>query len=316
MSSKKPYNVPNRSKNNKKKQSKKSLEATTRIRVDDIRLNDSESLDTSFLEGRIEKQAQKDKKKVSERILNDNKKKLVAITVLKNIFVCILLFTLLAFLIFFITDNIKDFKFSNFFNNQKVEEKKTISNEKVIIDDNYLFVGDYVFDKMNFSDLDLDYHYLKSTDKKMTSKMLKNDLKNRIYVFNPSNVIIQIGTEDINDDIDIDSFIENYMSIIDGIKDNRPYSKICLVSLIPINKDNDKYDDDIFSESVNNDNISKFNSKIKSLSSETDVYYIDAFSLLSDDNKLSDDYSDDGIYLNKKGNELLINKINDYLEEN
>ena len=122
MSSKKPYNVPNRSKNNKKKQSKKSLEATTRIRVDDIRLNDSESLDTSFLEGRIEKQAQKDKKKVSERILNDNKKKLVAITVLKNIFVCILLFTFLAFLIFFITDNIKDFKFSNFFNNQKVEE--------------------------------------------------------------------------------------------------------------------------------------------------------------------------------------------------
>ena len=36
-----------------RKTSRKSLEATTRIRIDNDRLNDIESLDTSFLEGRI-----------------------------------------------------------------------------------------------------------------------------------------------------------------------------------------------------------------------------------------------------------------------
>ena len=49
--SSKPYN------DNKTRKSKKELEQTTRIRIDKDRLNDYDSLDTSFLEGRLDKKS-------------------------------------------------------------------------------------------------------------------------------------------------------------------------------------------------------------------------------------------------------------------
>ena len=43
-------------KNNSKKSTERSeLDVTTRIRVDDVRINDAESLDVSFLEGKSKK---------------------------------------------------------------------------------------------------------------------------------------------------------------------------------------------------------------------------------------------------------------------
>ena len=69
--SKKPYSTPKRT-TKKKKVDSKGLDVTTRIRVDEIRLNDSDSLDTSFLEGRVDRQAKKNSKKVTEKILKDN----------------------------------------------------------------------------------------------------------------------------------------------------------------------------------------------------------------------------------------------------
>ena len=74
-----PYNSPKRTtKNNTSKNKKnisktknKDFDVTTRIRVDEVRLNDSESLDTSFLEGRVEKKVKNNSGKVKEKILKD-----------------------------------------------------------------------------------------------------------------------------------------------------------------------------------------------------------------------------------------------------
>ena len=78
----KPYSAPKRTVKRKNDNFNKNFDVTTRIRVDEVRLNDSDSLDTSFLEGRVERQSRKDTKKVKENILKDNSKK---IKILDNI---------------------------------------------------------------------------------------------------------------------------------------------------------------------------------------------------------------------------------------
>ena len=91
MSQKKPYkdskksrtvpynNKQNRTSTVKNKEDKelsktKKLENTVRIRIDEDRLNDSDSLDTSFLSGRVNTKAQK------EKILRERKEHIINIS--------------------------------------------------------------------------------------------------------------------------------------------------------------------------------------------------------------------------------------------
>ena len=92
---KKPYNyngnrkhnknVKNNRKNNNRNKRPVNLENTTRIRVDDTRLNDAETLDTSFLEGRMELKVKKNGK-LKEKILNSDNGLIVRLKLLKNMF--------------------------------------------------------------------------------------------------------------------------------------------------------------------------------------------------------------------------------------
>ena len=72
--------------NNKEK--KIDLEKTLSIKIDDERLNDVDTLDTSFLEGRMDKKP-KSNKKYKEKLLKNkgnNKKIIEHLKVLKNVF--------------------------------------------------------------------------------------------------------------------------------------------------------------------------------------------------------------------------------------
>ena len=92
---KKPYNyngnrkhnknVKNNRKNNNRNKRPVNLENTTRIRVDDTRLNDAETLDTSFLEVRMELKVKKNGK-LKEKILNSDNGLIVRLKLLKNMF--------------------------------------------------------------------------------------------------------------------------------------------------------------------------------------------------------------------------------------
>ena len=90
-----------------KKTSKKSLEATTRIRIDNDRLNDIESLDTSFLEGRAEKQVKRNTRKVKDRILKDDSKKIKKVNLIKKILVCIIIVLVVILGIVLVVDFVK-----------------------------------------------------------------------------------------------------------------------------------------------------------------------------------------------------------------
>ena len=311
--SKKPYSTPKRT-TKKKKVDSKGLDVTTRIRVDEIRLNDSDSLDTSFLEGRVDRQAKKNSKKVTEKILKDNSAKLRKLNIIKRLFFGIALIMCIILLIVFLINFVKELNFSkpksnNTNNNEKVEKTKKD------IDDNYLFVGDFNTDNFKFDDFDLDYHYVKKCDKMLTAHSLNSELDKYVFIYNPSIVFLEVGIYDLIEDESVSEIVDNYGNIIDSIKENRSYASIYIESVYPIDRDMDDFDKDFIKNDVDNDDIKKLNEELKKLAEDKGVNYIDLFSALENDGKLDREYTDNGYYLNENGYKQVYKYISKYIKE-
>lgn len=310
--SRKPYSTPKRTTRNKKIDNKK-LDVTTRIRVDEIRLNDSDSLDTSFLEGRVERQSRNNTKKVAEKILKDNSDRIRKLKVIKRLFFTIALVMCIILLIILLVNFVKEIDFSK---NNKTSNNVVQKTEEKEIDNNFLFVGDFGTEEFNFDNYDLDYHYVKKTDKKLTTEKLIDDLNNYIYKYNPSIVFLQVGIIDLDEDKSIDEIIDNYGKIIDSIKENRSYAEIYIESLYPINRDIEDFDDEIIKSDIDNDDIKKLNSRLKTLAEEKKVKYIDLFSALENKGKLDEIYTDNGYLLNDDGYKQVYKYIIKYTKDN
>ncbi len=295
-------------KKKKEKAKKINLDFTTRIRIDKDRINDYETLDTSFLEGRIDKKTNKNKK-LKEKILKEKKtnNNELDFGAIKNFIIILLIIIGVGFSVMFFSKSILDGKYSNI-DTQENENVVTKDEEyqEEVIDDNYLFVGDFYTKDFNFDDYD--YHYVKVCENDFTTKKVLDDLKNKVYRYNPSIVFIQLGIMDLNEDKSVDEIVNNMEEIIDNIKDNRPYTKIYIESLYPINKDADKFDR-IISKDILEDDIKEVNKKLKDLTKNKKVEFLDLYSILSDEDKLKDDYSYNGVKLNEEGYNLVREKI-------
>lgn len=310
--SRKPYSTPKRTTRNKKSDNKK-LDVTTRIRVDEIRLNDSDSLDTSFLEGRVERQSRNNTKKVAEKILKDNSDRIRKLKVIKRLFFTIALVMCIILLIILLVNFVKEIDFSK---KNKTSNNVVQKTEKKEIDNNFLFVGDFGTEEFNFDNYDLDYHYVKKTDKKLTTEKLNDNLNDYIYKYNPSIVFLQVGVIDLDEDKSVDEIIDNYGKIIDSVKENRSYAEIYIESLYPINRDIEDFDHEIIKSDIDNDDIKKLNSRLKTLAEEKKVKYIDLFPALENKGKLDEIYTDNGYLLNDDGYKQVYKYIIKYTKDN
>lgn len=323
MSSKnsKPYNDSNktrkstRSRNNnsskrKKKPQNTNLESTMRIRIDDERLNDFESLDTSFLEGRLDKKV-KNNKRAKEKLLKEKKRKKVNFQVIKRILLLLVtVFIIVLAVILFLNISKKEdkAKVEAEAKNKKVEEKVQVK-----IDNNYIFVGDSYTNNLNFDDLD--YHYIKNSEDNLTTSKALDDLNNKVYKYNPSIVFIELGFVDLKDNREHEEIVSDLEKIVEGIQKHRPYAKIYIESLYPINKDVDDYDEDSLREDLDNKEIKEFNKLILKMTKKKKVNYLDMFSLLEKEDKLDDKYTDNGIKLNDEGNDKVFEKIEKIVDD-
>ena len=194
-----------------------------------------------------------------------------------------------------------------------VEEKK--EEKEVIMDRNYLFVGDFYTEEFPFDEFDLDYHYVKVSDNNMDTADVLDDMKSKIYDYNPSIIFIELGINDLDSGMDSKDIIKNIKSIIDKIKENRPYARICIESLYPINTSVDDFDNEILSDEINNSKIVSFNKQLKDLTEKNDVIYLDMFSMLEKGGKLDSEYTDNGIYLNDDGYKQILKLVNNEIDK-
>ncbi len=274
---------------------------------DDIDLDATINLDTSFMD----KNNKKKVKKVVEEVIDpidfdiDDKKSKSWIIITLLVILCLLLIGFIAYHYLYF-DHSKE--------KVVIKEKKVV---ETIVDDNYLFLGDSITEQYDVDKFFDDYKVVNSgVSGDYTSSILK-DMKKRVYDYNPSKVFLLIGINDLRGGKDNEEIISNIEEIIKLIKENRPYSEIYLESIYPINKtDDDIILDDVRKIKFDNSEISVVNNSLKELALELDVVYVDLFSkLIDDDGNFSVSYTKDGLHVSDKGYEVITNELMKYIED-
>ncbi len=285
-----------------KKKEEKKLEDTTRIRVDGERINDAESLDISFVEGKSKKT-----RKAKEKILKEKKDHSFLYGIIKLLVIFLIVSVLFVFAFMYARDNNLLEKVFHVKPQVKVEVKE---KEIKTMDYNYLFIGDYHTEGMEFDEF---YKpYVKVCNEDYTTLDILDDLRNHIYVYNPTHVFIELGVNDFKSDTSIHDVIANLESIVKGIQHNRSMATIYVSSIYPVNDTIDGFDKD---ENLTNDFIKDINNEIKTMCNSLEVNYIDMYSELSENDLLKENYTDDGIRLNEDGYKKVFKVINRYIDE-
>ena len=170
------------------------------------------------------------------------------------------------------------------------------------MDTNYLFLGDSFYKSISFDKYLGDSFFVNSSDDKLDSKTLLSELNDRVYIYNPSDIFISVGTNDLlGDSFDEDDYIDNLEDIIYNIKLNRKYSNIYIESIKPIIDDN-----------IDLKDIKKLNTKIADLCKNEEITFIDTFSLLMNGEELNDKYYENND-LNEDGVDEVFDKIKKYI---
>ena len=318
MSNKKPYERNNKTynkkdnnyyKNNYKgnyhnnnyKNNKTTNEDAPKVRMDQERINDIDTLDTSFLEGRI---TSKKSKVVKEKLLKEDKRHSFAFV--KYVIIVIVVIGLFVGLCFYLGKVVKSLEKEK----PKVEEKTKVSPSPSIdvdMDNNYLFIGTYNTNRLDFNE---DYHYIKVSEDFYNTNHILNEMNTQVYQYNPTYVFIELGINELYVEEPNEDFVIRLSKIIEGIKKNRPKAQIYVESIYPINRTVEGHDNELIADYIDNELIRTVNKDIKKMVEEKEVNYLDLYSLLIEDGNLIKDYTDNGIYLNDRGLKVVYDEIN------
>ena len=229
---------------------------------------------------------------------NSRIKKLKTIIILYRI-ACIVLMLMLLFSFIF-----------------KPKSKPTVV-KKEIMNPNIVMLGDSI---TNYYDLDKYY----GNDKLMVNSGINgnkandilNDMKNRVYVYNPSKVFLLIGINNfLHEDITPEEMVNQIDKIVTEINDKLPNTKIYIESIYPINDTwRTKCNPNVNATEEVNSKVGKTNILLYDYCEENGYKYIDVYSSLVDDNySLNSDYSEDGLHLNDNGYQVVTKILKKYM---
>ncbi|MBO5530352.1 MAG: hypothetical protein J5970_03045 [Bacilli bacterium] len=206
---------------------------------------------------------------------------------------------------------------SNFFlvkGEKKCEPVKVVKQE--VVNENVVFFGDSITD---YYDLDKYFPDLKKVNSGISGNRtwdLKNDMYNRLYRYNPSEVVLLIGINNyLFDEDSIDTVMNDIKEIVENIHKELPYTKIIVQSLYPINDDwRIKKHPEVPTANILTEKILESNKQLKEYCKEKKYTYVDMFKELSNtNNEFSREYTDDGLHPNENGYKKITEVLKKYL---
>lgn len=295
-----------------------------RFSFDNKRLSDQDSLDTSFLEGRIKNTPKGgQKKKIIKPVLPKKsfKPKIVLPKISKtshehhapSLFVRRLTCAIILIIVSFLLGFAICYRFA--VKTQIQIEKEQVIKEVKVADDNYVFLGDSITD---FYDLGQYYSGLPVINSGINGNNTRDvleSLNDRVYKYNPSKVFILLGTNDYVSLRRNESIKENITKIVEEIHKNRPLAKIYIESIIPITVVDDECIHYDFIRVRDNKEIEDANEILKKICKEKDATFIDTYSLFYDEREgLKLEYTKDGLHLNDNGYRVLTDELMKYIK--
>lgn len=198
-----------------------------------------------------------------------------------------------------------------------IDSKKPTIVKKEIINPNVVMLGDSITD---FYDLDKYY----GSDKLIVNSGINgnktddiiNNIRKRVYAYNPSKLFLLIGVNDIlYDDASPEEVIDQIDIIANEVNQKLPNTKIYIESIYPVNNTwKNEHDNRLKDEIEINETIVETNKLIEQYCIDNDYKYIDVYSSLTDvNNKLDGNYSNDGLHPNDNGYEVITKILKKYM---
>lgn len=182
---------------------------------------------------------------------------------------------------------------------EKNKTKESNDYKEIFKDD--LFLGDSITDSLSF------YEFLEESNViakfGLTAKGAKDKIDNIIKV-NPENIYIMLGMNDILTGIDSQRFVDNYIELINEIRERSPGTNIYIQSILSVDS---KVKD--LKPLLTNKNIDNFNEKLLDMAKDEDIEFLNIETILKDNEDLLEP---DGIHVKYKFYKLWL----DYLVEN
>lgn len=184
--------------------------------------------------------------------------------------------------------------------------------EVIVLDDNYLFLGDSITEQYDLEKYYPDMNVVNSgIGGNKTSDILKN-LKKRVYQYNPSKVFLLIGINDIRSDVKEEEIVQNIEDILSELRKNRPYAELYLESIYPVDENKSG------SQTGTNEKIKSINQTLKEYCQNEKITFINIYDLLldseSDEEKINANYTKDGLHLTDAGYEVVTGEIMRYIK--
>lgn len=222
----------------------------------------------------------------------------------------ILLITLLAFLLVLVgaaANNITNIKLNKEGKTQQTIEKEEKKTENIV------FLGDSITEIYPLEDIFGKVPIVKSGISGYRTKDILEQLRKMVYQYNPSKVILLIGTNDYLDNSTPDEVASNIKEIVQEIHKHRKNTEIYIESIYPINKNLKKE----MVANRDNDKIIETNKKIKDICKEKNLTYIDMYNeLIDEDGNFNKKYTYDGLHPNTLGYARISQVLSQYIYKN
>lgn len=197
--------------------------------------------------------------------------------------------------------------------NIKINEILNDSKKEFVLESitpHYLFLGDSITEQYDLEKYFENYSVVNSGIGGNLTDDILNDLKDRVYKYNPSTIFLMIGTNDVNQNKSAKYIYDNIEKIVEQIQIHLPKTRIMVLSILP-SAETWNLDDS------NNKRI-EINNMLKKRYHKNRTQYIDLYSILKEkkSNKINGDYTTDGLHLNEIGYELISEKLKEYMIPN
>ncbi|WP_080906005.1 GDSL-type esterase/lipase family protein [Parabacteroides sp. Marseille-P3160] len=191
------------------------------------------------------------------------------------------------------------------------EQRNSLFELLSISSDDIIFLGNSITNGNEWGELFNNIHIKNRGISGDISEGILDRLDN-ILRGKPKKIFLLIGINDIARNISVDSTVQNIKSIISKIQSVTPKTKLYLQSVLPVNSDFGT-----FAGHMKSDSIKNLNEKLKSITEEYSLRYIDLYSrfVTTGTNKLNPKYTNDGLHLMGTGYFLWRDILMPYVEE-
>lgn len=197
--------------------------------------------------------------------------------------------------------------------NEDLIEKAKIDNMKK---ENYIFLGDSITEIYHLDEYYSNIPHINSGVSAYTTDDILKHMEDFVYVYNPTKVILLIGTNDVEvEKYNNKELVNQIKKIVNLIQKHRPKAEIYVESIYPVNNNPEEENVNLKMVGIReNERIIEINKLIKKMCTEEKVKYINMYDELTDeDGNFNMEYTYDGLHPSEKGYDVITKKLKNVL---